>query len=406
MDQGPMHWPAVCRRVILVEHILVICSGTQGDVTPYLNVAEALVRGGRSVTLLANRRYQDECTRAGIEADFLDTEAESDAMLAALTQLDAVGTLRNFLQEHVIPRTLRAATIARARPGSESLHLVSIAFFGFASLLAEHLNARLSTLFEAPDHLRRWSAALTFVANFMRPELTRLCKELEIPPVTKPADLVRHPQRFLALWPDWFDNTSSPETVVRTGFPRRLTHPAQVTSTERRVVITHTSGASAHASRFFRIAIDACAHVGAPSLVVTQNKALLPDPLPPGCVHHGWFASLRVPLAQASAIIHHGGIGTTGEALAAGVPQLILPDGLDRDHNGCRAEAIGVGRSLPLTVCTESAVNEALTHLLHSDKVHGRCRHFAALMRSHDGPACAAALIANSALRLEGYFNL
>lgn len=382
---------------MLAEHILVVCSGTQGDVMPYVIVAEELLRRGCSVTVLTNRRYRGECARAGLDAEFLDTEAESAAMLAALTQLNAFSTLPNFLKEHVISRIFRAASIARARRGAESLHLVAMAFFGFASLLAEYLNARLTTLFEAPDHLRRWSAALTFVANFMRPELTRLCKEFEIPPVMKAADLVRHPQRFLALWPAWFENANSPETVIRTGFPRCRIGSAQGVHTGRPVVITHTSGASAQASRFFRIAIGACARAGAQSLVVTQNKELLPTPLPPECTHSGWFSSIGVPLARASAIVHHGGIGTTAEALAAGVPQLILPDGFDRDDNGCRVEAIGVGRSLPIADCTESAASEALAYLLHSAKVHARCRHFLTLMESHDGPACTAALIANGA---------
>jgi UDP:flavonoid glycosyltransferase YjiC (YdhE family) len=47
-------------------------------------------------------------------------------------------------------------------------------------------------------------------------------------------------------------------------------------------------------------------------------------------------------LPRAAAFVHHGGIGTTAQALAAGVPQLIMPLAHDQPDNASRARDLGV----------------------------------------------------------------
>lgn len=49
---------------------------------------------------------------------------------------------------------------------------------------------------------------------------------------------------------------------------------------------------------------------------------------------------------KAAAIIHHGGIGTTGQALRAGKPQLVVPHFGDQSDNGYRIKLMGLGRVL------------------------------------------------------------
>ena len=45
----------------------------------------------------------------------------------------------------------------------------------------------------------------------------------------------------------------------------------------------------------------------------------------------------------ARAVVHHGGIGTTAQALATGTPQLILPLGFDQKDNAVRVKRLGAG---------------------------------------------------------------
>jgi UDP:flavonoid glycosyltransferase YjiC (YdhE family) len=64
--------------------------------------------------------------------------------------------------------------------------------------------------------------------------------------------------------------------------------------------------------------------------------------LPPNVRVVGWVP-LNALLAGSDAVVHHGGAGTTMTALAAGVPQLVLPQGADQFLNAEVVARAGVG---------------------------------------------------------------
>jgi UDP:flavonoid glycosyltransferase YjiC (YdhE family) len=69
-------------------------------------------------------------------------------------------------------------------------------------------------------------------------------------------------------------------------------------------------------------------------------------------------------LPHADVVVHHGGSGTTLGALAAGVPQLLLPQGADQFANAGAVTAAGAGlRLLPGEVTAEAVADEVLTLL-------------------------------------------
>ncbi|WP_410601171.1 nucleotide disphospho-sugar-binding domain-containing protein [Amycolatopsis sp. lyj-90] len=73
---------------------------------------------------------------------------------------------------------------------------------------------------------------------------------------------------------------------------------------------------------------------------------------------------LRLLLPTCSAIVHHGGAGTTMTALATGVPQLALTFGVEQHSNGTRLAATYAGLHLPAHQATTGAVTAAVTALL------------------------------------------
>lgn len=82
--------------------------------------------------------------------------------------------------------------------------------------------------------------------------------------------------------------------------------------------------------------------------------------LPPHVRVAGWVP-LNALLPSCTAIIHHGGAGSTMAALDAGVPQLILPSGADRYINATAVHDRGAGvRADPATL--DSALLERLVH--------------------------------------------
>ena len=63
-------------------------------------------------------------------------------------------------------------------------------------------------------------------------------------------------------------------------------------------------------------------------------------------------------------VVGHGGFGTTMTALAAGVPQVVVPRSLDRTINADRVAAIGAGIHLPGGPAAVSDIPAALTRVL------------------------------------------
>ena len=75
-----------------------------------------------------------------------------------------------------------------------------------------------------------------------------------------------------------------------------------------------------------------------PHLVAAARKA--------GITMHDEPPPLKEALTKAAVLIHHGGLNSTEIALAAGRPQLTLPNHLEHDLTAKALEDLGVGRSL------------------------------------------------------------
>jgi rhamnosyltransferase subunit B len=84
------------------------------------------------------------------------------------------------------------------------------------------------------------------------------------------------------------------------------------------------------------------------------------------------YAPYSEVLPRACVIVHHGGVGTTGQALRAGRPVLIVPHAHDQFDNAVRVARLGRGRVLPRPrYNTKTAVHE-LRNLL-DDQSYAEC---------------------------------
>ncbi|GLZ30931.1 glucosyl transferase [Lentzea sp. NBRC 105346] len=107
--------------------------------------------------------------------------------------------------------------------------------------------------------------------------------------------------------------------------------------------------------------IDVAADVDA-EFVLAVGSTDIGD-LPDNVIALPWMP-LNSLLRTCSAVIHHGGAGTTLTAIDAGLPQLVLPDGADRFANADAVHDRGIGVSI-----TPSDVDEEMIDwLLRSDK--------------------------------------
>jgi rhamnosyltransferase subunit B len=81
-------------------------------------------------------------------------------------------------------------------------------------------------------------------------------------------------------------------------------------------------------------------------------------------IHVCRYAPHSLLFPRACAIVHHGGAGSTGQALRAGKPQLVVPHMGDQYDNGRRIELIGVGRTLSAKHFTTARAGAAITAIL------------------------------------------
>ncbi|MFI7114896.1 glycosyltransferase [Amycolatopsis sp. NPDC049868] len=94
---------------------------------------------------------------------------------------------------------------------------------------------------------------------------------------------------------------------------------------------------------------------------------------------HDWL------FPRMAVVVHHGGAGTTGAALAAGRPQVVCPFMFDQPFFGRRLRALGVAPDpQPLRELTVSGLADAI-HQALDDRMAARAEELGALIRGEDG---------------------
>jgi UDP:flavonoid glycosyltransferase YjiC (YdhE family) len=91
---------------------------------------------------------------------------------------------------------------------------------------------------------------------------------------------------------------------------------------------------------------------------------------------------------RVAATVHHGGAGTTGAALQAGVPAIVVPFTVDQPFWGARVAALGAGPTpIPRARLTRARLAEALRRTVADEAMHARAAELGALIRAEDGVA-------------------
>jgi rhamnosyltransferase subunit B len=90
--------------------------------------------------------------------------------------------------------------------------------------------------------------------------------------------------------------------------------------------------------------------------------------------------------------VHQGGSGTTGEALRAGRPMLVVPYGWDQPDNATRVEKLGVGLHLPRSLYSVATAATALKRIIENPRLKERAVEVGALLQKEEGSkgACDA----------------
>jgi UDP:flavonoid glycosyltransferase YjiC (YdhE family) len=84
----------------------------------------------------------------------------------------------------------------------------------------------------------------------------------------------------------------------------------------------------------------------------------------PSNVRHAGYAPLSLVLPTCDAVVHYGGGGCAMTAVAAGVPQMIIPTGFDQYAIGRRIAATGAGIEIPNHTAGVEAIRSAVGSLV------------------------------------------
>ena len=128
-----------------------------------------------------------------------------------------------------------------------------------------------------------------------------------------------------------------------------------------------------HGRDFFRVAIKVSGQLGQRAILLSNHTEQIPRQLPPGIVHFDYIPFSQI-LPRCAALIHHGGIGSTAQALAAGIPQLIMAMAFDQMDNAARVERLKAGYGLSRRQFRTRRVQTLLAQLLKSNQMATRPR--------------------------------
>ncbi|GLZ33678.1 glycosyl transferase [Lentzea sp. NBRC 105346] len=154
------------------------------------------------------------------------------------------------------------------------------------------------------------------------------------------------------------------------------------------MLIYVTFGTAFGTASLLSMVIPAVARLASQVVVATGRVPVASlGPLPSNVTAHSWVPQAAV-VPHASVVVHHGGSGTTLGALAAGVPQLVLPQGADQFANAAAVVAAGVGLA-PAVISGEAIGDDTLT-LLASRSYREAARALAAEIALMPSPASVA----------------
>ena len=416
------------------KRIVLSTFGSFGDVHPYVAIALELNARGHHPVIATSEVYREKMDAAGLDfrpvrpvvpsydqpevlADLIGRvmdpktggEVVADMVVPHLhdiyEDLDAATENADLLLTHPLP--LVGPIIAQKKQLTWVSSILAPA--SFLSVYDPVVPPQWPSLYHAM-RLSPWigRAVMTLAKikldRIMEP-VYELRRELGMPRGEQPILNGQHsPAKVLALFskllakpqPDW------PPNSVVTGFPfydRRdffgeteLPNGLMEFLDKGTAPIVFTLGSSAYwvARDFYHDSIEAARILGRRALLLIGHaRNMPPSPLPEGVAAFE-YAPYSEVLPRACAIVHQGGVGTTGQGLRSGKPVLIVPHAHDQFDNAARVERLGCGRVLPRPHYNAESAMRELRPLLEKSSYSDTAARVGEVVREEDGARVAA----------------
>lgn len=413
-----------------VARIVLTTFGSSGDINPFIAMALELRTRGHEVVFAIERFFQPLVESLGFAVRPLTGSAET-ALLGherrLYGKLTPISSVRAIVNHAILP-PLRAKVEELRDICAESDVLVSAAVQLAASFAADLTGIPWASvvltpvtlpsvhtepqplLAPVPPALQLWANRVSWafgkaaMRQVFDAPVNRVRAEFGLPPrrdlaftgnLSRTLTALAVSPAFAPPQPDW------PPYVRETGFcywdrPTGWEPSPELTAflSAPGPVVAASSGSMGPVVRegfraFFATSIASIRRAGARALVIGAAEGTLPDPLSEGVLALD-FAPFSWLYPRVAAVIHHGGIGTTAQALRAGTPALVVPWGADQYYAGAQVQRVGTGRWLQRQFYTVERGARALQALLTDPGYRARAQAIAARIARENGPATFA----------------
>ena len=406
--------------------VLLTTLGSHGDIHPFIALALELQKRGHEAVLATNPAFKAQAERAGVRMEALTEHADLKDIMTNYAVMDHRRGAKVVLQELTIPLVPKiyehtSRLIQEFNPDVLLNHPICLG----APWAAERAGVPVATVSLAPINWMRSHDPIVFgtwrthnprvyatrfdawigshIMRFMLDgPLNRLRRELGLP---KKRDMLlsemMRPGLNLGMWSPAFRGPAKgdPEGARICGWAWFDTHHDHEHDPEalRRFLdagpapIVFTLGSAAvHApGGFYRAAIEAAKELKRRAVLMIGRAEYakgLPK-LPEGVAAFS-YAPFSTLMPRGCATVHHGGIGSTGQALRAGKPSLVVPMAHDQFDNAARCKRLGVSETLAHASITPGRLVKALRTILDDPAVGKRATE---LGRKIDAPSGAIA---------------
>lgn len=409
-------------------HITILTYGSRGDVEPYVALGKGLQRAGHSVRLAAPETFEDLVLSHGLE--YATLAGNPDRLVQNLVQKAGRNWLRMvFVVSRYVVQFAESVFegVRMACKGSDAI------IHSFLLTIAGHEVAREMGV---PDLSALLFPVFSNTAEFpaiIFPDLPlgsiyrRLTHEITTQTFWQGGRLLyrwaQHtypPLPPLTGWP--FSAKGGRRTPILYGFSPHVISPpddwdkdVHVTgywfldsphdwqppkefldflgAGQPPIYIGFGSVIARDARRLTEIALEALALSRQRGVVALgwgglDAKALPNDVYQVEFVPHSWL------FPRVAAVVHHGGAGTTGAGLRAGVPNIIIPFTSEQPFWSRRVYQLGVGpRPIPVQRLSARKLAEAILLAMNDNEMRMSAKVLGEHIRNEDGVARAVKVI-------------
>ncbi len=388
--------------------IIIYAMGTGGDVDPMVGVGLELKRRGHAVTFLSNDYFKPRILAAGLEFVSVGTlqqyhKGNTPEAWERTNRTDnfehyhapafepAFEYVKSLSDQKILVLALGEENGARVAAGKFNLPFID--FILSPNIIFSAFNPPAPTSWVIPSSIPGFIMRFLLRRN-RKAKFKRFCNAPHTAAYRAVRERLQCPLAFrsksepllkIGFFPEWFGMPAKdwPKNIKLVGFPL-LNHASSSSRRELDALIEQqgapiifTSGTGVKdVEDLFKEGRKICEQLHVPGLFVGGNigvEFLQGSSL---CAHMGYI-DFEYALPKALAIVHHGGIGTTAQAIKAGIPQLIRPLKYDQPDNADRIYKLGLGTYVMPEKFKVEQVAPIIGNMLQKAKNSKALKHYA-----------------------------